>query len=289
MFGRRRKDVDVVVVADGSVDENVLGEAAEPVVEDRSAWAPDLFVADGPRRRGGGRRGRARALAPRVSAARAAVSPYAVTTRNRLAPAVAGARDRVVPAVAGARETLVGTVRPAVTGAMSTAVAAARESRPDRSEGRRRTAAALAALRGELPPRQRRGPVALISLLVGAAAGAAAGFALRRAAAPSEPSYLPASAPASTPPPPRSTQASTPPPPEESAAAAPETTVALPLRENEDTPAAADESTGMPSGLGWPEQSGEPFADSDLDAVIAMDDIDQTLADDSSETHKPTA
>ncbi|MGI8683399.1 MAG: hypothetical protein ACR2JO_14995 [Mycobacteriales bacterium] len=278
MFGRRRKDVDVVVVADGSIDENVLGEAAEPVVEDRSAWAPDIFVADGPRRRGGGSRGHARALAPRVSAARAAVSPYAVTTRNRLAPAVAGARDRVVPAVAGARETLVGTVRPAVTGAMSTAVAAARESRPDRSEGRRRTAAALAALRGELPPRQRRGPVALISLLVGAAAGAAAGFVLRRAAAPSEPSYLPASAPASTPPPPR-----------ESAAAAPETTVALPLRENDDTPAAADEPTGMPSGLGWPEQSGEPFADSDLDAVIAMDDVDQTLADDSSETHKPTA
>jgi len=282
MFGRRRKDVDDVVVAEDPVLEDALGWAEEPVVEDQAGWAQDRAGEAGPRRRGGGQLRAARALAPRVVAARTALSPYAATTRERLVPAVigarqrvvpavagargrmvpavAGARERVVPAVAGARATLVDTVAPALATAVSTAVAAAREGKADRAEARRRGATALAALRGDLPRRQRRWPVALISLLAGAVAGAVAGIVARRAAAPSEPSYIPAVSP-----PPAAAEG-------------------------------ADQPVGVPSDLGWPEQSQEPFAGSDQDAVLARNQVDLTdtgvdvtLVEDSSETHKPTA
>ncbi len=306
MFGRRRKDVDVPVMAQDPVLEDGF-DWTEERSDDQAGWVQEPFSGDqadsaqvqadqtGGRRRGGGQPRAARALAPRVGAARAALSPYAATTRERLAPAVAGARQRVVPAVAGARErmvpavtgargrvapavagargTLVDSVAPALATAVSAAVAAAREGKADREEARRRGATALAALRGELPRRQRRWPVALISLLTGAVAGAAAGIVARRAAAPSEPTYIPADSPRpSSPQPEPATNA---------------------------TPAAVDlpaEPVGGPSDLGWPEQSQEPFAGSDRDAVLARDQVDLTdgevdvsLVEDSSETHKPTA
>lgn len=259
MFGRRRNTM--VVVA----QDPVLGDDLDQAVPGTADEDP-TYRASGRAEKRTRRRDR---LSPKVAGARERVVPAVSRARGRVVPVVAGARERVVPAVAGARETLVDTLAPAVAGALTTAVTAVREGKPNPSEAARRSAAALAALRGELPRRQRRWPIALVSLLVGAVAGAVAGIMSRRAAAPSEPSYIPAT-PA---PPPRSTPAQ-------------------PVSEPNVTPSVVnlpDEPAGTQSDLGWPEQAGEPFASSDQDAVLAMDEVDLTLAEDSSETHKPTA
>lgn len=164
----------------------------------------------------------ASALTPRVDAARVALTPLAVS-----------ARERVVPAVAEARETLAGAFTPAGSGTR-------RGTLPTRAQARHRSAAALAALRGELPRRHRHWPMALLFLLAGAGAGAVASVLSQRSAAPSEPTYIrPDSTPVPVPP---------------TAASAPD----------------VDETLSTESGLGWPEQ------------------LDDSLAKDSSETHKPT-
>ena len=230
MFGRKHEDV--MVVDDDAVLEGGLGE-------------PDSI-----RLRG------ASALAPRVDAARVALTPYAVSARGRVVPVVAGARDRVLPTVAEARNRVVPAVaeaRESLTEALTPAGSGAR--RGTRAEARYRSAAALAALRGELPRRHRHWPMALFFLLVGAGAGAVASVLSQRSAAPSEPTYI--------------RPDSTPPPAPTAAASAHATSADEPAVE---TTAAheVDQTVSTESGLGWPEQ------------------LDDTLAQDSSETHKPT-
>jgi hypothetical protein len=256
MFGRKSKDA-VPVVDEPALEELVLDD---PVLD---SWAPEASDLDPSAPQDRLRRRYARTTRHRVV-------PVVAGARGRIGPAVGEARGRVVPAVAGVRGTLLDTVAPAVAGAVTTAVTAAREgSLPTRAEARGRSALALAALRGELPQarHQRRWPVALLCLLAGASAGAAAGLLARRATGPSEPTYIPATSP------PRSSG-----------------------------PAATDEPVEAGSDLGWPEQLdesrtgggfGEPAAVMDdamgpASAFLPVDEVDLTLAEDSSETHKPT-
>lgn len=141
-------------------------------------------------------------LAPRLAAARVAVSPYVDTAtarvtpmideaRERLAPAVdriSPAVERLGPAVDSARVRLRDDVVPAVITAAGTAKV---QSVPARTEAKERAANALLALRGERPEKVRRWPVALVCLLAGAAAGAAAGMLTRPAPAVTTPPTTP--------------------------------------------------------------------------------------------------
>ncbi len=267
MFGSKSKDA-VPVVDEPALEELVLDD---PVLD---SWAPEASDLDPQAPQDRLRRRYARTtrhrVVPAVAGARGRIGPAVGEARERIRPVVGEARGRVVPAVAGVRGTLLDTVAPAVAGAVTTAVTAAREgSLPTRAEARGRSALALAALRGELPQarHQRRWPVALLCLLAGASAGAAAGLLARRATGPSEPTYIPATSP------PRASG-----------------------------PAATDGSVEAGSDLGWPEQLdeprtgggfGEPAAVMDdatgpAGAFLPVDEVDLTLAEDSSETHKPT-
>lgn len=108
------------------------------------------------------------ALAPRLEAAKAAASPYLETARERIGPAVETARDRLEKEVA-----------PAVAAAMTTAM---ETSAPARAEAKERAANVLLALRGELPEKKRRWPMAMTMLALGATAGAVVGVVARRMA-----------------------------------------------------------------------------------------------------------
>lgn len=271
MFGRKNKHAAVVIEEPLELDaatEEALFMGAMGDLMPAGAGQGALVDGEG-RRRLGGLRSRREALVPVVA-----------TARERMLPAVASARGRVGPAVAGARGALVDSVAPAVAGAVTTAVSAAREgSLPSRELARERSAAALAALRGEQPESPRRWPLALVSLLAGAAAGVVAGLLARRAAAPGEPTYIPAS---------------TPPPSPASTAAQPPAATGT-MAESMDAPVATA------SNLGWPEQLEEPLQGSGKhrlpaedagvsgeEPLVITDEVDLTLVEDSSDTHKPT-
>ncbi|MDX6203271.1 MAG: hypothetical protein QOE24_2864 [Frankiales bacterium] len=123
---------------------------------------------------------------PYVSTARERVEPYVTTARERITPvaeqAIASgreiARDKIKPAYEHAAETTRETVAPAVAAALATAAA---NTAPARTEAKIRSAAALAALRGDVPARRsRRWPLLAGVLVLGAALGAAAAEAVRR-------------------------------------------------------------------------------------------------------------
>jgi hypothetical protein len=128
-------------------------------------------------------------VAPRLVAAREAVTPYVDEARARLTPAV----ERITPAVDDARDKLRKQVVPAVVAAAETARS---NSAPARAEARQRAGDALLVLRGAKPAKRRRWPLALACLVGGAALGAYAG--MRKAAQPA--GYTPAPFPAAQPP-----------------------------------------------------------------------------------------
>jgi colicin import membrane protein len=130
------------------------------------------------------------AVAPRLVAAREAMSPYVDEARSRLTPAV----ERLSPAVDDARQTLRTKVVPAVVAAAETA---RDNSAPARAEAKQRAGDAILVLRGAKPAKRRRWPLALACLIGGAALGAYAG--MRKSAAEST-GYTPAPFPAAQPP-----------------------------------------------------------------------------------------
>lgn len=130
------------------------------------------------------------AVAPRLVAAREAMTPYVDEARTRLTPAV----ERLSPAVEDAKQTLRKKVVPAVVAAAETA---RDNSAPARAEAKQRASEAILVLRGAKTAKRRRWPLALACLVGGAALGAYAG--MRKAAA--QPTgYTPAPFPAAQPP-----------------------------------------------------------------------------------------
>ena len=139
-------------------------------------------------------------VAPRLVAAREAMTPYVDEARTRLTPAV----ERLSPAVDDARRTLRKKVVPAV---VSAAESARDNTAPARAEAKQRAGDAILVLRGAKTTKKRRWPLALACLVGGAALGAYAGMR-KAAAAPT--GYTPAPFPAAQPPADASPNAETP-------------------------------------------------------------------------------
>ena len=113
--------------------------------------------------------------APRVESAVDWAAPRVSTARDWAAPRVDTAKDWAAPRVEPAVEKVKSDVLPAVTGAIATALAA---TEPQRHEIADRSAAALAALRGEVPApsRKKRHRVRKAFLLAGVLGAAWAGW-----------------------------------------------------------------------------------------------------------------
>jgi Family of unknown function (DUF5324) len=126
------------------------------------------------------------ALTPRIDAAKEAFAPRIEVAGERLVQAADRAGEWAAPRLESAREQTMSTVREQVAPRVAKALASAvSTTAPARDEAKQRGEAALAALRGELPARNRRWPRALLLLTTGAAAGAVAGLFARRR----EPAY----------------------------------------------------------------------------------------------------
>ena len=118
----------------------------------------------------------------RSSAARSVFDDLLDDGRATLSTTGAVVRDTVVPVV---RDTVVPAVRDTVVPVGETlreqASELAQRSKPTRREAKRRAEAAVLALRGDLPARRRgRWATALLFLVAGTAAGAAAGLVIHR-------------------------------------------------------------------------------------------------------------
>jgi vacuolar-type H+-ATPase subunit H len=86
---------------------------------------------------------------PMLSDAREKAAPLIADAREKAAPLIADAREKATPVVEGARDRFTAEVLPTVTAAL----AAASEATEDvRDETRKRSKAALAALKGEVEP-----------------------------------------------------------------------------------------------------------------------------------------
>jgi hypothetical protein len=125
------------------------------------------------------------ALGPRLDAARETLAPRlaeAAEKTGQLASQLADearevARDVALPKIEAARDQAVETMKKRVLPRVSKTLAEAEAvSKPARKEAKKRSEAALAALRGDAPSRRRRWPRALLLMGAGAVAGAAAGL-----------------------------------------------------------------------------------------------------------------
>lgn len=104
-------------------------------------------------------------VSPRVDNARAKAAPYLADARAKAGPMVADARDKAGPVLDDAKHRLATEVLPVLAAAM----AAADEATEDvRSEGKKRSKAAMAALRGDVePPKKKRHPIRKALLFLG--------------------------------------------------------------------------------------------------------------------------
>lgn len=138
-------------------------------------------------------------LTPAVEAAREKAGPMLADARDKAAPLIAEAREKATPVVEGARDRFTSEVLPTVTAAL----AAASEATEDvRDETRKRSKAALAALKGEVEPPKKTHKLRnlLIALGLGGIAAAAAKLLSNREATTAwQSSYTPPPAPAASP------------------------------------------------------------------------------------------
>ena len=121
------------------------------------------------------------ALGPRLDAARETIAPRlaeAAEKTSQLASQLADeARDVALPKIEAAREQALTTVKRRVLPRLTKTIAEAEAvSKPARREAKKRSEAAIAALRGDVPSRRRRWPRAVMLMGAGAVAGAAAGL-----------------------------------------------------------------------------------------------------------------
>ena len=153
-----------------------------PLLSSRSIPDPAAAGIDALRERAqGAAADAAQAIGPRLDAARDTLAPRlaeAAEKGSQLATQWADeAREVALPKIEAAREQAVTTVKkrvlPHVTKTLAEAEAA---SKPARREAKKRSEAAIAALRGEMPSRRRRWPRAILLMGAGAVAGAAAGL-----------------------------------------------------------------------------------------------------------------
>ena len=127
-------------------------------------------------------------LGPRIEAAREALGPKLETAREAAGQALTEAGEWAAPRLDTAREQAVVTVREKAAPAETKAIATASEaSAPARKEAKHRTEAAIAAIRGEVgpPQRRRRGHRIGFLLAAGAVTGAVVALVVRRR----EPAY----------------------------------------------------------------------------------------------------
>lgn len=178
-----------------SLTDRARSEAASDVLRARTAGAAEALEARVQLAREKGE--------PYIIIARERAEPLLLTLREILEPYALTARDQVftwtTQGATTGRKFAAEKVKPHVETALGTAIETTREtvapavlaavdkalttSEPVRTEARIRSGGALAALRGQRPPRSRRLPMIMGLLLLGAAIGAAAGEIARRASA----------------------------------------------------------------------------------------------------------
>jgi vacuolar-type H+-ATPase subunit H len=138
-------------------------------------------------------------LSPAVEAARVKAGPMLADARDKAAPLLAEAREKATPVVEGARDRFTTEVLPTITAAL---LAASEATEDVREETRKRSKAALAALKGELEPPKKTHKVRNLLILLGLggiAAAAAKMLSGREATTAWQSSYTPPSAPGAAP------------------------------------------------------------------------------------------